>query len=166
MPLGRYQAVSSAAAGDAVYEWLDLFRALVNLKITPAGSNNTVLHLYCALQSFALSVYAASSIAARDAPAIAYTCVFGGVECLSFCRAAVACSAISAMHYTHFWWRFLLSMWLTLQHAHVYGLLLQNTAYIEHVQDLQAAAVAAGSSADEARLQYLADELTKVKLTV
>jgi hypothetical protein len=43
MPLGRYQPASSAAAGDAVLDWLDLFRALVNLKVTPAGSDSTVL---------------------------------------------------------------------------------------------------------------------------
>jgi hypothetical protein len=41
---------------------------------------------------------------------------------------------------------------------------MYNAAYIEHVQTLQAVALAAGSSADEARLQYLADGLTKVNL--
>jgi hypothetical protein len=53
---------------------------------------------------------------------------------------------------------------MTRQYVHIVLFAMYNAAYIEHVQALQAAALAAGSSAEEARLQYLADELTKVKL--
>jgi hypothetical protein len=58
MPLGRYQPASGAAAGDAVLDWLDLFRALVNLKITPAGNCNTVLQHHAILHSRAICVVA------------------------------------------------------------------------------------------------------------